>query len=124
MDKIIKNVVIIWATNNQEKYWYKILKHLEKLGYNIFPIHPQLSEIDTRCCVSDISEVRTDFELVVFVVNPEVTFNILSKNVSLFEWKKLWLQPWTYDDKIVTFCMNNFFDFEAKSCILKDFYWQ
>jgi len=39
-------IVIIWASNNTEKYWNKILKDLIGKWYIVIPINPKEKEIE------------------------------------------------------------------------------
>lgn len=111
--------ILIWASSNPWKYWNKILKHLITNKEIVIPINPNLEEIEWFKCYKNISEVNIDFDKVVFVVNPTLTLEIIKNNFDKISNKKLWFQPWTYDEEILNFCKNNNLDFESVNCILK-----
>lgn len=115
----IKNIVLIWASNNPEKYWNKILKDLISKGYNIYPINPKEETIEWMKVYKNLDEISFDYEVVNFVVKPEITLNILKNNIQLLKNKKIWCQPWSSNEEIKQFLEdNNFSDYITDSCIM------
>lgn len=113
------NLIVIWASANTQKFWYKIFIHLLEKYKNVIPIHPTTPQIEGVKCVSSVNSLHTYFDVAVFVVNPEITLKILQNNNNLFSWKKLWFQPWSYNQEVLDYCVKNNFNFEAKECVLK-----
>jgi predicted CoA-binding protein len=115
------NIVLIWASNNPDKYWNKIILDLISKWYNIFPVNPKDDFIEWIKTYKDISEINKDFEIIIFVVKPEITLNILQKNLIILQNKKIWCQPWTSNNQVKDFLeKNNFQDYILDWCIMID----
>lgn len=112
-------IVLIWASNNPEKYGNKILKDLVSKWHTVFPINPKEEEIEGIKVYKSLPELDQDFDVVNFVIKPEITLKVLENNLELLKSKKVWCQPWASDDKIKEFLQNNSFsDFITDSCIM------
>ena len=111
-------IVIIWASNNTEKYWNKILKDLIGKWYIVIPINPKEKEIEWIKTHKNLSFVK-DFDVANFVVKPEITLQILKKYKDILKNKKIWIQPWASDENVEKFLKeNNFSDYITESCIM------
>ncbi len=119
---MVKNIVLIWASNNSEKYWNKILKDLVGKWYNIFPINPKEEKIDWIKAYKNLEsflETGQDFDVINFVVRPSLVYTILNKNLEKIKNKKVWCQPWASDDEVIRFLHENHFkDYIVNSCIM------
>lgn len=114
------NVGILWATPDEEKFGYKILKNEQEKWNNIFPINPKYEEIKWEKCYNSLEKVDLNIlDLMIFVVNPKITKITLEKNLEKLKNLKLWFQPWTFDLEILDFCKKHNLNFEAQNCILK-----
>lgn len=111
-------IALVWASNDTEKYGNKILKDLVKKWHIVYPINPKEEFIEWIKAYKSISEIKDDFEIVNFVVKPEVTLQILEKNIELLKDKTIWCQPWVSDEKVKIFLENNFTNFITDSCIM------
>ncbi len=110
-------IALIWATNDSEKFWNKILKDLISKGHTVIPINPTEREIEWIKTHKNLGFVR-HFDIVNFVVKPEITFQILKKYSKILKNKKIWTQPWASDEKVETFLKENFEDYITNSCIM------
>lgn len=109
---------IVGASNNPEKYGYKVVKALIKKTKNIFPINPKENEILKIKCYKDLSEVKEKINVIVFVVPPIVTLEILKKNFTKSD--LFWFQEGSFDEKVINFCDENGLEYEYKKCIIKE----
>ncbi len=111
-------IVIIWASNNEEKYGNKILKDLIGKWYTVIPINPKEKEIEWIKTHKNLSFVK-DFDIANFVVKPEITLQILKKYKDILKNKKIWIQPWASDENVEKFLKeNDFSDYITNSCIM------
>lgn len=83
---------VIGATHKTEKFGYKIYKCLKDHGYEVYPVNPNIAEIDGDICYSSLSALTLLPAVVDFVV-PEA-----AGLAALDECKELgisvvWLQP-------------------------------
>lgn len=81
-------IVLIWASNNKEKYWNKILLDLVSKWYNVIPINQKEKEIEWIRTYNNIKEFNWSFDIVNFVVKPEITNQILKNNIELLKKRK------------------------------------
>lgn len=111
-------IIVIWASNDSEKYWNKIVNDLVKKWHTIIPINPKEEFIEWIKSYKLLSDVENDFEIVNFVVKPEITLQILENNKEIIENKKIWCQPGSNDSSIDDFLKNNFKNYIINSCIM------
>jgi hypothetical protein len=74
---------IIGASNNEEKYGYKVFKDLLKGGYKVIPINPNEKEILGNKVYSTLSVTKKKIDVVIFVTPPTVTEKVLEEVKSL-----------------------------------------
>lgn len=68
-------------------------------------------------CFASLSELPTVPEVVIFMINPQLSLKILEQVVTL-KIKKIWFQPWTFDDEVLAFCKENKLDYENEKCLI------
>ncbi len=118
MEKIIKNIALIGASANKSKYGNIILKDLTAKGYNIFPVHPALDNIDGIKVYKTPEEIKEEADLFVFVVSPSVGLGITKR---LYEQghRKFWYQPGAQSNEISEFLKKDpTAKFSTISCIM------
>jgi len=108
---------IVGASNNPEKYGYKVLSDLRLVGYRAIPINPKEEEIQGVKAYKDIYAFDKKIDVVVFVVPPEVTRKILVDVLKLGI-KKVWMQPGSESNESVEFCKRNGIDCIHNACIM------
>lgn len=113
------NIVLIWASNNPEKYGNKILKDLVGKGYTVYPVNPKESEIEGITAYWALADISEKYEVVNFVVPPVVTLKILEENRDILIGKKIWCQPGSSDEAVKKFLEDHGFDDSiTDSCIM------
>lgn len=110
-------IVLIWASERQDSLALRLYLHLKNAGFNLFPINPKYKTIVEDQCFSSLDNLPILPQVVVFMVNPKLTLQILPQVVDL-RIKKVWFQPWTFDDEVVAFCEKNRLDYENEKCLL------
>jgi len=112
-------IVIIWASNDIDKYWNKIVKDLVAKWHNVIPVNPNEKQIEWIKSHKALSTVPKSFEVYNFVVPAKVTLQVLKKYKDLLKTKKVWIQPWAEDDEVKNFLKENQFeDYVTDSCIM------
>ena len=112
-----KRFALIGATDNEEKYGNRIFKNLTKRGYEVYPVNPNLKEIEAVKCYSDIADIPVKVDVVDFVVPPKVTEAIL-KECKKLGLANIWLQPGSESDDAIAFCHNNKFKVVYGTCVM------
>lgn len=112
-------IVLVWASNNPEKYWNKIFKDLFSKGYTVYPINPKEEFIEGVKAYKSLIDIKEFYDVVNFVTPPSITLDTLKNNLDLIRDKKIWCQPWASDQMVKEFLKNNNFkDYITDSCIM------
>lgn len=111
-------IALVWASNDTEKYGNKILKDLLLKWHIVYPINPKEDYIENIKAYKSLSEVNDDFEIVNFVVKPEITLQILEKNIEILRNKIIWCQPGASNQEVIDFLKNNYKNYITDSCIM------
>lgn len=67
-----KNVVVLGASDKQDRYSYKALKLLKEHGYTVMPVHPVLDQIEGTPVYKNLSEISAEIDTITLYVNPEI----------------------------------------------------
>ena len=108
---------VVGATSKQDKFGYKIYKHLKNLGKKVYPIHPAIKEIEGDPCFKKLSDIPEKVDVVDIVVPPQVTETVVEECHQLGI-TKIWIQPGAESDKAVEFCKSNNMDVVYNTCIM------
>ena len=86
------SLALIGASENPESLAFRLFTRLREGGFDIIPINPNYQTIAGVPCFASLSELRTPPEVVIFMVNPKLTLQILPQVMEL-QIKKVWFQP-------------------------------
>ncbi len=111
--------VVIGASKNPNKYGYRVLKHLKEFGYSVVPVNLKEKKILGLPVVDNINKIKDKINLIIFVVPPEITLNIL-RDVKKLGVRKVWLQPGSESKAAVNFCKENKIECIYNACIIVD----
>ena len=114
------SVALFWASAREESLALKLQNRLQKEWIQIFPINPRYPEINWIFCYPSFEEVDKEghsVDLFVFMTNPQLTLDLLSNNLKFWV-KKVWFQPWTFDNEVLEFCRENGLDFNTEHCMI------
>ena len=113
----MSTLALIGASENPESLAFKLFTRLKEGGFEVIPVNPNYQTIAGVKCFSSLTELKTAPEVVIFMVNPKLTLQILPQVVEL-QIKKVWFQPWTFDDEVLEFCRENGLDFNTEHCMI------
>ena len=108
---------VVGASNDKEKYGYKVFKDLLNAGYKVVPINPTEQEILGERVYPTLSDVKEKIDVVIFVTQPSVTEKVLEQ-VKILGIKNAWLQPGAQSDIAIAFCKNNWIECVHDACIM------
>ena len=114
------SVALFWASARKESLALKLQIRLQKEWVHIYPINPRYPETNWIACYPNFEEVYKEgqrVDLFVFMTNPELTLDLLSNNLKFWV-KKVWFQPWTFDDEVLELCSENGLDFNTEHCMI------
>lgn len=116
--KSIKTIAVVGASNNPEKYGYKIVANLAQRGYQIFPINLKEKEIHGLKVYPNLLELPVVPDLVDIVVPPAVAIEVIKSAVALGV-KNIWVQPGAESDEIENYLQHNsHINSVTRSCIM------
>jgi len=68
-----EQVIIVGASNKEDRYSYKAFKMLKEYGHNPIPISPRLSEIEGIKTYSSLSEAPSEIDTVTMYVGAKIS---------------------------------------------------
>ena len=113
----LKVWAVLGATDNKDKFGYKIFKILKDAGSKVYPVNPGVDSILGDKCYPTLSALPVKPDAVNFVVPPKVGEPIIAECVALGI-KNVWLQPGANGDNVVNAAKKEELNVIHKSCIL------
>lgn len=113
----MKNWVVVGATDNTEKFGYKIFKALKEAGYSVYPVNPGITEILGDKCYPALKDLPVVPEVVNVVVPPKVGEQIMN-NCSELGIKNVWLQPGANAASVVALAQKLGLNVVEQNCVL------
>lgn len=87
-----KNIAIIGVSSNPTKYGHKIFRDLIKAEFRVTGVNPGNGGLFKRKIYKSLREVEPLPDLVITVVPPEITEQIVTECIELGI-KEIWMQP-------------------------------
>jgi len=110
---------IVGASNNENKFGYKIFKSLLEANFSVYAINPKEKEVLGQKCYKSIAEIPEDVDVVNFVVPPNVSLKILEDEILELGIEKVWFQPGSYNENCIIFCKENKIKYVDDLCLLE-----
>lgn len=108
----INNIAVVGASQNENKYGYKIVEKLIAKGYKLFPINKKTGKILGEKIYANIQEVIADVDLIVLVVPPPIALEELKKIMLLRPDAKVIVQPGAESKELISYVKDN--DYEKQ----------
>jgi uncharacterized protein len=94
---------VVGVSQNKEKYGCEVFETLLAKGYEAYPVNPEYKEIDGRGCYPSIEALPERPEVVVTVVPPEVTAQVVDSSVRMGV-NTMWMPPGSWTEALVDRC--------------------
>jgi predicted CoA-binding protein len=116
---INKNYIyaVIGASNDKQKYGYKVLKDFKESKYEVVPINPKEKEILGLKTYKSILDINYKIDVAIFVVPPKITERVL-KEIKKLKINKVWMQPGSESDKAIKYCKDNDINCIHNACVI------
>ena len=114
-----KRFAVVGATDNHEKFGYRIFKNLKGRGYEVYPVNPGLEEIDGTKCYASLADIPVKVDVVDFVVPPQVGEKIL-KECGALGLNRIWLQPGSESEALIDFCHKHNLKVVHDACVMRN----
>jgi len=112
-----KSIAVVGVSRNPKKFGYAVYKHLKERNYKTFPINPNITEIDSDKCYSNLADIKEKIDGVILVVMPTVSAKVV-KEANDLGIKSIWFQQGSSSDEAVKFCEDNSMSFVRDECIM------
>lgn len=109
---------IVGASNNQEKFGYKVMKDLQEKGFKVVPINLKEQKILGEKVYPNLSAYPEKIDVVVFIVPPQIARQILPEVVKLGI-KKVWFQPGSESPESSQFCLEHDLLESKNACLMR-----
>lgn len=108
---------VVGVSRNLKKYGNKVFNDLISNGYRTYAINPHIDSLKGYKVYSSLEKLPEKVDVVVFVVPPKITFEML-KQVKKLRIKNVWMQPGSESQKAIQFCENNNINIIVNQCII------
>jgi len=93
------NVVVVGASNKQDRFSNKAIRLLLEKGHDVIPVHPIINEIEGLTAVSDLKSITKEVDTVTLYVNP-TKGEALVDNIVALKPKRVIMNPGTESELI------------------------
>ena len=110
-------IAVVGASNNPEKYGYKVYRDLKSAGMNVVPVNPNHDTIQGDRCYHSLSEVPHVPDAINIVTPPKATEKVVAEAIKLGI-KNIWLQPGAESDRAISECEKAGVNLVSRICIM------
>ena len=107
---------VVGASENPEKFGYKIYNRLKDRGYKVYPVNPNYETINGDKCYKDLSALPEKPEVIDMVVAPRHGMSTIEEAAKLGV-RNIWLQPGTYNEELMSLINEKGLD-AVQACVL------
>ncbi len=86
-----RKIAVVGISGTSNKFGNMACKELKKRGFEIFPVHPSLGEVEGIGCHPDLKSVQGLVEALFVSIHPKKVIPLLEEAASL-GFKNIWLQ--------------------------------
>jgi predicted CoA-binding protein len=112
-----KRFAVVGATDDKNKFGYRIFMNLRNRGYEVYPVNPKLKELEGIVCYGKLSYIPVKVDVVDFVVPPAVTEKVL-RECRILGLRRIWLQPGSESQSAIKFCNENNMQVVHDLCVM------
>ena len=113
------NYAIVGASENTDKWGFKVLKAMIDNGYKVIPVNPKYTLIYNQECFPTLSDISNKVDVVISIIPSVVTINVVTKCKELGI-DKVWMQPGSESDEAIKFCEDNNIECIHHACLVVD----
>jgi len=110
---------VVGVSRDKRKYGYRVFRDLIDNKYKVYPINLNLKNIENHKVYYSLKDSPVKPDIVVTVVPPEVTLDILNQ-IKKLGISKVWMQPGSESREATLFCEKNNIQFINNACIMVD----
>jgi uncharacterized protein len=96
----MKSVAIVGASQDPKKFGNKAVRAFADMGYEVFPVHPTLEEIEGHKVYRSVKEIPVRLEKVSLYVPPQVGLRLMDE-IAEKGADEVWLNPGAESPELV-----------------------
>ena len=115
-----KNIALVGATNDKNKYGNIIFHNLLNKKYPVYPVNPRADEIDGHLCYRTLEQLHSAIQridIINIVLPPKLGLDIIDQCVKL-HLDNLWFQPGAQSEEVIRKCDANGLHYSIDACIM------
>ena len=112
----LEHFAVFGACEERGNLGYKIVKRLDRAGYQVYPINPRIAKIGVRRCYGNLDDTPETPQVVVLSIPPEYVVPIL-KSASDHGIRRFWIQPGSESTDALAYISANGFSVVAEQCL-------
>jgi hypothetical protein len=106
-----KNIAMVGASQDKKNWGNMLLCALKMKGYTVYPVNPNIKEVDGEKCYSNVKELSKDITNVIIAVPPKITEQIV-KECKEAGIKRVWMHKGGHgtgavSEEAIKFCKEN-----------------
>ncbi|MBP2639502.1 MAG: CoA-binding domain protein [Firmicutes bacterium] len=119
----LKTWAVVGATDNQEKFGYKIFRCMKAAGYEVYPVNPGVEEVMGEHCYPTLADLPVRPEAVDLVVNRRVGVKVVEQCAELGI-ENIWMQPGANAENVVALAKEKGLKVIHDACIMTEILYQ
>jgi uncharacterized protein len=112
-----KNIAVVGVSRKKQKFGNAIYKELEKKGFALYPVNPNMEEYNGNKCYPDISSLPAEVTAIVINTKPDITKKLIEEACSKGI-KHIWLQQGSADKETVESSQKSDANIISKQCVI------
>jgi uncharacterized protein len=113
----LKTWAVVGATDNPEKFGYKIFKFMKESGYEVYPVNPGISVVMGETCYPTLADLPVLPEAVDVVVPPRVGEKVIAMCEELGI-QNVWLQPGADAETVIALARGKGLKVVHNACVM------
>lgn len=113
----LKKIGVVGSFRHEGKVAYQIVKNLVSRGYEVYPVNPNVKDVEGLKCFKSVSDLPYGIEGIDIVTPPLVTEKIVEEALRKGI-RNIWIQPGAESKKAIEFCEKNNMDVIYNLCIM------
>ena len=113
-----KEMAISGVSRNPKKFGRVVYDHLVEKGYKIYPVNPNIDQIEGKQCYKDIASLPDHVDRLYIVTPKDQTSQVL-KDAANKGIKRVWIQQRSENEDSDSLALENNIDLIQKQCIFK-----
>lgn len=115
----LKTWAVVGATDNQDKFGYKIFKCMKAAGYKVYPVNPGIAEVMGETCYPTLVDLPVCPEAVDLVVNRRIGVKVVEQCAELGI-ENIWMQPGADADNVIALAKEKGLKVIHNACIMTE----